>query len=87
MIMKQFDFSGHNWESEETPVFSFGVDNKEGEKEKVATHEGEGGSDEEPNDKDGEGGSDEASGSDEEFQTPKGSATIRREIQRERRGS
>ncbi|KAG2263743.1 hypothetical protein Bca52824_070822 [Brassica carinata] len=30
---------GHNWESEETPVFSFGVDNKEGEKEKVATHE------------------------------------------------
>uniref|UniRef100_A0A0D3BFQ6 DUF1985 domain-containing protein n=1 Tax=Brassica oleracea var. oleracea TaxID=109376 RepID=A0A0D3BFQ6_BRAOL len=83
MIMKQFDFSGHNWEYEETPVFSFGVDNKEGEKEKVATHEGEGGSDEEPNDKDGEGGSDEAagsneaSGSDEEFQTPKGSATIR----------
>ncbi|WZZ31002.1 hypothetical protein YC2023_014403 [Brassica napus] len=58
MIMKQFDFSGHNWEYEETPVFSFGVDNKEGEK-------------------DGEGGSDEASGSDEEFQTPKGSATIR----------
>ncbi|KAG2324276.1 hypothetical protein Bca52824_007004 [Brassica carinata] len=52
-------------------------DFSEGEKEKVATHEGEGGSDEEPNDKDGEGGSDEASGSDEEFQTPKGSATIR----------
>lgn len=82
MIMRKFDFSGHNWEYEETPVFSFGVDNKEGEKEKVATHEVEGGSDEEPNDKDGEGGSDEAggsneaSGSDEEFQTPKGSATI-----------
>ncbi|KAG2289724.1 hypothetical protein Bca52824_049328 [Brassica carinata] len=86
MIMKQFDFSGHNWEYEETPVFSFGVDNKEGEKEKVPTHEGEGGSDEEPNDKDGEGGSDEAagsdeaSGSDEEFQTPKGSATVRKAL-------
>ncbi|KAG2243008.1 hypothetical protein Bca52824_095144 [Brassica carinata] len=37
MIMKQFDFSGHNWESEETRSFLLGLITKEGEKEKVAT--------------------------------------------------
>ncbi|KAG2331860.1 hypothetical protein Bca52824_003040 [Brassica carinata] len=46
MIMSHFDFSGHNWEYEETPVFSFGLD-------EVATNEGESGNDEVSNDKDG----------------------------------
>ncbi|KAG2323370.1 hypothetical protein Bca52824_016583 [Brassica carinata] len=83
MIMNKFDFSGHIWEHEEKPVFSFGLDNEEGETEDVATHEGDSVPDDEvSNDNDGEGGSDEAGGSneasesDEEFQTPKGSATI-----------
>ncbi|KAG2300478.1 hypothetical protein Bca52824_036950 [Brassica carinata] len=83
MIMNKFDFSGHIWEHEEKPVFSFGLDNEEGETEDVATHEGDSVPDDEvSNDNVGEGGSDEAGGSneasesDEEFQTPKGSATI-----------
>ncbi|KAG2239316.1 hypothetical protein Bca52824_090176 [Brassica carinata] len=83
MIMNKFDFSGHIWEHEEKPVFSFGLDNEEGETEDVATHEGDSVPDAEvSNDNDGESGSDEAGGSneasesDEEFQTPKGSATI-----------
>ncbi|KAG2322325.1 hypothetical protein Bca52824_015538 [Brassica carinata] len=41
MIMNKFDFSGHIWEHEEKPVFSFGLDNEEGEAEDVATHEGD----------------------------------------------
>ncbi|KAG2239699.1 hypothetical protein Bca52824_091538 [Brassica carinata] len=63
MIMNKFDFSGHIWEHEEKPVFSFGLDNEEGETEDVATHEGDSVPDAEvSNDNDGESGSDEAVG-------------------------
>ncbi|KAG2312813.1 hypothetical protein Bca52824_024370 [Brassica carinata] len=55
MIMNKFDFSGHIWEHEEKPVFSFGLDNEEGETEDVATHEGDSVPDAEvSNDNDGE---------------------------------
>ena len=62
MIHTKHDFSDHVWEFEETPEFSWGLHDKQGEDDEVAEND-----EEAPK-------NDEEDGSDEDFRTPRGSS-------------
>uniref|UniRef100_A0A0D3AST8 Ubiquitin-like protease family profile domain-containing protein n=1 Tax=Brassica oleracea var. oleracea TaxID=109376 RepID=A0A0D3AST8_BRAOL len=62
MIHTKHDFSEHVWEFEETPDFSWGLHEKQGEDDEVAEND-----EEAPK-------NDEEDGSDEDFRTPRGSS-------------
>ncbi|KAG2289106.1 hypothetical protein Bca52824_048710 [Brassica carinata] len=64
MIHTKHDFSDHVWEFEETPEFSWGLHDKQGEDDEVAEND-----EEAPK-------NDEEDGSDEDFRTPRGSSNI-----------
>lgn len=71
MIHSKHNFSDHIWEFEETPEFSWGFPNKQGEDDEVAEND-----EEAPK-------NDKEDGSDEDFRTPRGSSN---RVSRARKG-
>ena len=69
MIHTKHDFSDHIWEFEETPEFSWGLHDKQGEDDEVAENDEEAPKNDEEAPK-----NDEEDGSDEDFRTPRGSS-------------
>ncbi|CAH8300298.1 unnamed protein product, partial [Eruca vesicaria subsp. sativa] len=74
MIAAKHDFSDHIWEFEETPEFSFGVNDKQEEADGVSEDDGVLGNDEGSKTDEDAPKNDKEDGSDEEFQTPRGTA-------------
>ncbi|CAH8387129.1 unnamed protein product [Eruca vesicaria subsp. sativa] len=74
MINFKHNFSDHIWEFEETPEFSFGVHDKQGEADGLSEDDRVSGNNEASKTDEDAPKNDEEYGSDEEFQTPKGTA-------------
>ncbi|CAH8386955.1 unnamed protein product, partial [Eruca vesicaria subsp. sativa] len=74
MIEAKHDFNDHIWEFEETPEFSFGVNDKQEEADGVSEDNGVSRNDEGSKTDEDAPKNDKEDGSDEEFQTPRGTA-------------